>query len=345
MWYKSSCKLLPTKTLAKKRSVFLRPKTDQQGSIFDFFSEHTIEQEHRAISDFLDSNPSFCELVSNEVIPASTKATGRKGFSADQILRFAILKQFTGYSFRELAFYLEDSETFRTFARCWKKAPSFTTLQSLIGKVSGVTWETINRHLLFLAKDKGIENGEVTRTDSTVTETHIHEPSDSSLLFDYVRVITRLLQRGKKAFGSPLSWSNHMRAAKKLANLIAFESRRKSRKPLYRKMINYTQKMLSSLSGMAKQLKNVSPEPKLTAWLKEVEDLTEITICVLIQTDCRVFLGETVPAKEKIYSIFEHHTDLIVKDQRAIQYGHKLNLTTGRSGLVLDLFFGGREPV
>ena len=322
----------------------MRPKTDLQVSIFDFFSEHTIGRELRAISDFLDANPGFCDRIAQTVIPTDTKPTGRKGFSADQILRFAVLKQFTGYSFRELAFYLEDSETFRTFARCWKKAPSFTTLQSLLRKVDSIAWEANNRFLVLVAKEKGIENGEVTRTDSTVTETHIHEPSDSRLLFDCVRVITRLLQRGKKVFGSTAPWSNHMRATKKLANRIGFESRKKSRKPLYRKMINHTQKMLKSLAEMADQLKNAFSEGPLATWLKAVEDLTEITICVLSQTDRRVFLGEKVPAKEKIYSIFEHHTDLIVKGQRAIQYGHKLNLTTGRSGLVLDLFVEDGNP-
>ncbi|MCB9396239.1 MAG: transposase [Acidobacteria bacterium] len=139
----------------------MRPKTDLQVSIFDFFSEHTIGRELRAISDFLDANPGFCDRIAQTVTPTDTKPTGRKGFSADQILRFAVFKQFTGYSFRELAFYLEDSETFRTFARCWKKAPSFTTLQSLLRKVDSIAWEANNRFLVLVAKEKGIENGEV----------------------------------------------------------------------------------------------------------------------------------------------------------------------------------------
>lgn len=321
----------------------MRPKTDQQVSIFDFFSQHTIGNELRAISDFLDANPAFFELVSNDLIVPGAKQTGRKGFSADQVLRFTLLKQFTCFSYRELAFFLEDSETFRSFARCWKKAPSCSTLQSLVGRVSAKTWETLHRLVLLVARDKGIENGEVTRTDSTVTETHIHEPSDSSLLMDCVRVITRFLQRGKKVFGSRMRWRNHQHKVKKLARQIAFDSRRTHRKPLYRKMIHLTQKMLKSLSDMADALGD-SSDPRVLRWLEEVENLSEITICVLSQTDRRVILKETVPAKEKIYSIFEHHTDLIVKGQRAIQYGHKLNLTSGRSGLMLDLYIEDGNP-
>ena len=68
-------------------------------------------------------------------------------------------------------------------------------------------------------------------------------------------------------------------------------------------------------------------------------------ICQVIdQAERRVFQGETVPATEKIVSIFEAHTDIIVKGAREVQYGHKLNLSTGRSGLILDVVIEEGNP-
>lgn len=322
----------------------MRPKTDPQASIFDIFAEHNIGQELSAISDLLDQHPALHELVANDLIDPNLKPTGRKGFSAEQVLRFAILKQFTGYSFDELAFFLADSESFRTFARCWKKAPRRSTLQSLVSRVSAATWESINRYWVRMAREKGIESGHITRTDATVIEANIHEPSDSSLLWDCVRTIARHLQHGKRIFDCRLRWRNHQRAVKKLAHQIALGAQGKQLKHLYRKVICYTQRMQKALSSMVEHLKDQPSSAVLTKWLDKADDLSEITICVLSQTDQRIFLGESVPAKEKIYSIFEPHSDVIIKGRRAIQYGHKLNLTSGRSGLILDAVVEDGNP-
>ena len=70
----------------------------------------------------------------------------------------------------------------------------------------------------------------------------------------------------------------------------------------------------------------------------------ELVARVVDQTNRRVFDGETVPASQKVVSLFEPHTDIIVKGGRAIEYGHKINLSTGRSGLVLDVVVEAGKP-
>jgi transposase, IS5 family len=78
-----------------------------------------------------------------------------------------------------------------------------------------VTWELINRDLLGYAKDQGIEKGRKVRTDCTCVENHIHTPTDSTLLWDALRVLTRLIIRVKDEYGSVPGFCNHCRRAKR----------------------------------------------------------------------------------------------------------------------------------
>jgi len=84
--------------------------------------------------------------------------------------------------------------------------------------------------------------------------------------------------------------------------------------------------------------------PAAVAWQAEVAHYTDLIAQVIDQTRRRVFAGERVPAEEKIVSLFEAHTDIIVKDRRAMHYGHKLNLTSGRSGLIFDVVIEAGNP-
>ena len=79
-------------------------------------------------------------------------------------------------------------------------------------------------------------------------------------------------------------------------------------------------------------------------WLSDADQLLPLVEAVVSQTERRVFKGEKVPAQEKIVSLYEAHTDIIVKDRRDVQYGHKLNLTQGRSRMILDLVIETGNP-
>src|SRR3954451_11636751 len=177
-----------------------------QTSLFDVFAKHEIGGELKKTSKWLDEHPT---LLGQE--------TGRHGLPAEAVLRCALLKQSRQLSYEELAFHLEDSASFRAFARLpWSWSPKKSVLHKTISAIRAETWEAINRMLLTSARQEKIEDGSVVRLDSTVTAALMHEPSDSSLLWDAVRVMVRLLKRAQAWMGDVACvWRDHRRAAKK----------------------------------------------------------------------------------------------------------------------------------
>ena len=132
--------------------------------------------------------------VAEDLRRRDLKETGRQGLPAEAVLRCALLKQYRQLSYQELAFHLEDSASFRAFARLpWGWSPKKSVLHKTISAIRAETWEEINRRLLTSARRDRLENGNVVRVDSTVTAAFIHTPSDNSLLWDAVRVMVRLL--------------------------------------------------------------------------------------------------------------------------------------------------------
>jgi IS5 family transposase len=325
----------------------LRRKTNPQRSIFELFSDHSIGRELKAISDRLERHPEFLDWVLEDLQPTQVDPTGRRGMTVETIFRAAILKQHTGFSYRELAFYLDDSRTFQAFVRLDRWAPSESALHSGISAISWKTWEKIHRSLVREAANQGVERGRMTRTDSTVMESNIHEPSDSSLLWDGVRVMTRLLQEGQGLFQAfVVPHRNHCRAVKRIARNLEGLGNKKKRPRLYRRLLRYTQ---NTCAYLITALRRIEPEDRVTspqhqAWCEESRHFLQLTQRVMDQTQRRVFDGEKVPAREKIVSIFEEHTDIIVKGSRKVEYGHKVNLTSGKTGLIIDLVIEDGNP-
>ena len=173
----------------------MRQERTVQASIFDLFAGHEIGRELKAMSAWLDDHRELPSLVAADLRRHEVKATGRQGLPAEAVLRCAVLKQYRQLSYQELAFHLEDSASFRAFARlphAW--SPQKSVLHRTISAIRAETWEQINRTLLASAREAKLERGRVVRLDSTVTAALIHEPSDSSLLWDAVRVMVRLLR-------------------------------------------------------------------------------------------------------------------------------------------------------
>ena len=260
------------------------------------------------------------------------------------VLRCALLKQHRQLSYEELAFHLEDSASFRAFARLplsW--TPKKSALHRTISAIRAETWEAINRTLLASARQEKVETGKVVRLDSTVTAALMHEPSDSSLLWDAVRVLARLLQTADALVGG-LEWRNHRRAAKKRARTIEYARDRLKRVQHYRELIKLTRSTLAYADQAAAQLWRAADPMAAALWQAEFRHYRPLIERIIAQTERRVLHGEAVAANEKIVSLFEPHADIIVKGARDVQYGHKLNLTTGRSGLILDLVIEAGNP-
>jgi IS5 family transposase len=327
----------PEPTMRQERTV--------QATVFDIFAEHEIGRELNAMSRWLDQQHSLLSLVAADLSGHGIKETGRHGLPAEAVLRCALLKQYRQLSYVELAFHLEDSASFISFARLplsW--SPKKSVLQQTISAISAASWEAINRAVLSSARQQKLDDGSVVRIDSTVTESLMHAPTDSSLLWDGVRVMVRLLKQAETLLGAtPFTWRNHRRLAKKRAAAIQYSRGKRRKAKLYRDMITATRATMASLRLAAQHLL-ASGSIEAVALRHEAEQYLPLIERVIDQAERRVFGGEAVPSSEKLVSIFETHTDIIVKGGRDVHYGHKLNLTTGRSGLVFDIVVEAGNP-
>ncbi|WP_095088125.1 ISNCY family transposase [Mesorhizobium sophorae] len=324
----------------------MRQERTVQASIFDLFATHEIGHELKAMSQWLDEHRDLLGLVARDLCRDGVKATGRQGLPAEAVLRCALLKQYRQLSYQELAFHLEDSASFRAFARMpWSWSPQKSVLQKTISAIRPETWEQVNRTLLSGARQAKLEDGTVVRLDSTVTSALMHEPSDSSLLWDAVRVMVRLLKRADSLVGGAgASWRDHCRAAKKRARKIQFTRGRPNRVQLYRELIVITRATLAYLKEATERLAEASTPPPIALWQAQVRHYRPLIERIIRQSERRVLAGEPVPAREKLVSLFEPHADIIVKGSRDTEYGHKLNLTSGRSGMILDLVIEAGNP-
>lgn len=327
----------------------MREKRTIQASIFEGYAEHEIGRELKAMSDWLDQNIDLLDWVAADVKQRNVEETGRKGLSIESVLRCAILKQYRQLSYEDLVFTLMDSASCQTFVRltmAWY--PKKATLQSCISAISDVTWEQINQRLLRSADKAKQERGEMLRIDSTVTESPIHAPSDSTLLWDSVRVLVRLLKRAEElAEGvTTIDYRNHQRLAKKRTRAICYTRGQEKKAALYRDLITATQNSLDYVEQADTKLLGVmlSDPMAYMLWRAQFNHYKPLILRVIDQAERRVFHGEKVPSAEKVVSIFEEHTDIIVKGSRDIQYGHKLNLSTGRSGMILDVVIEEGNP-
>lgn len=321
----------------------MRQERTVQGSIFDLFAEHEIGRELEAMSQWLDAHCDLLKLVTYDLRRHGVSATGRQGLPSEAVLRCALLKQYRQLSYEELAFHLEDSASFRAFARLpfgW--SPKKSVLHKTISAIRADTWEAVNKMLVASARHERLESGKVVRVDSTVTAALIHEPSDSSLLWDCVRVMVRLLQQAD-ALGSTSLWHDHCRAAKKRARAIEYTRGRPNRVKHYRDLLKITRTTLSYLKKAAEQL-TLSAGPAVELWRATLCHYQPLIERIIAQSERRVLFGEAVPAGQKLVSLFEPHADIIVKGGRDVEYGHKLNLSTGKSGLILDLVIEAGNP-
>jgi IS5 family transposase len=320
-------------------------------SIFSVTMRHDIGKELAVFSEILDATPKMLDLVYADLTRVVRKDTGREGMTAEQVLRCVALKQYRNLSYEELAFHLEDSKSFRAFARLeMGQYPSSSSLQENIKPLSEETWEAVHKCLMQYARDAGIETGRKVRIDSTVVESNIHDPSDSTLLWDGIRVITRWLEEGHALSPRPdYRYCDHCRVVKKRLMVVLNAKKEEDRVSAYRdmthyagKVVGYAKEAITALQAyQAAGLGDLLTVMNLAAQLKRAVGLLEK---VISQTERRVFNNEKVPVSEKVVSFFEDHTDIIVKKRRDTQFGHKIFLTGGKSNLILDCLIARGNP-
>src|SRR5690242_667773 len=323
----------------------MRQERTIQATIFEVFAQHEIGCELKAMSQWLDGQGQLTSLVAGDLRRQGVRETGRRGLSAETVLRCALLKQQRQLSYEELAFHLEDSASFRAFARlplAW--SPKKSVLHQTISAIRAESWEAVNRALLASAKQNKLESGATVRIDSTVTAALMHEPSDSALLWDAVRVMTRLLRQAAALPGAPvLQWRDRRRLAKKRARAIEYSRGKTNRRRLYRELIAATRATQAALQQAGERLVNLDGIAA-ERWRAQLGHYLPLIERIIEQSQRRVLDGQVVPASDKLVSLFEPHADIIIKSARDVQYGHKLNLATGRSGLILDIVVETGNP-
>ena len=276
-----------------------------------------------------------------------TQKSGAKGMTAEQVVRAAIAKQMLSFTYKELAFHIVDSNSLRRFMRIGIADKGFkkSVLNKNIKALSPKTWEAINEQLVHYAVEQKIEKGREVRIDCTVVESNIHEPTDSSLLWDAVRVLTRLLDRAKQEYGLRIVFQDHRRRAKRRMLGIMNSRSKKDRKRKYADLIKVTNKSIGYAHKAIEAIDKVASTGSGIILLRlDLNQYIQLAARVVDQTQRRVLLGENVPAADKVVSIFETHTDIIVKDRRDTFFGHKICLTGGASNLIVDCLIVDGNP-
>jgi len=278
----------------------------------------------------------FPNLDQNNII-------GRTGMTLEQVVRCAIYKKIKNLSYVGLAIDLVDSKmgiVFTKMAYGQNFAPQ--TLQENIAQITPAVLEKINIAMCKLSMELKVETGARMRTDSTAIEANIHYPTNSSLLWDCIRVATRILKNCQQLQPAIKVTATAQKTTKKLNYKIVNTKGQEKRIPLFKKMLKLQRKAIRQVEQAISSLTAVSVANKKTdhhrqQWLGELTELLPKMKQVADVTYRKEILAEQVPVAEKLFSIFETHTTCIVKGGREAVFGHKVNLTTGKSNLIFDV--------
>ena len=223
----------------------MRQKRKKQLNIFHAFFKSDIGKQLEMMSQILDETPKVLNQVYQDLVGIKKSDAGRMGMTAEQVLRCGILKQHRNLTYEELAFHLQDSQAFRAFSRLeMGQYPSGSTLQENIKALKEETWEQINRLVTGYGQKEGLENGRKVRLDSTGVESNIHYPTDSTLLQDGIRVITRLLMDGYQLSPRPAyHFSDHNRVVKRRVLKIKNAKSPKDREKAYKDLLHIAQEV------------------------------------------------------------------------------------------------------
>ena len=313
----------------------MRETRNAQTSIFEFYAQHEQGKQLSDLSDLLDAHPDVLDLIAQDVLTPNCTSTGACGLSVESIFRCLLLKQILCVSYKLLAFHLCDSPTYRTFTRLQEEQlPSRSGLQSVIRQITSETLERCYQSLMADWVDERLLSVHSLRIDSTVVKSNISTPRDSQMLDDGVRVLSRLMFQSKDITGVKIRFTDQRKASKSLAFRI-FNAKKAEKEALYPKLLSCTTVVLNQIDKAIEKVQLESRSKDAAEfWVDKVKHYRTLLYKVIDQTQRRVYGDEKVPSSEKIVSLFEPHTDIIVKDQRDVVYGHKVNLATQANGFI-----------
>ena len=307
--------------------------------------------------DWMLEDPELFRLVRGDLAKHYRNTQrGRHPIPIEVTLRLMVLRRRKQWSYRQIEQEIRDSPSYRNWVRVYdQQVPDHTTLNDLERLVQVKTQHRINERLLVLAQSKNLTHGYKLRLDASVTETNIRYPTDSGLLLDSVRVLSRWLECAVPFLSKKLLecgvCRNRVRSARRRARLIGQwshstpkqERHRQVKKAaithMYAELIEIASTSLEQANQAEEQLSRQKDHVIAQALVLQMNELQPLVKRVIDQATRRVLKGETVPAQEKVASLWEPHTQIIRRGKPSpheTEFGHKVNYAEVEHGLVSD---------
>ena len=322
---------------------------------------------YESISSILGENPSIVDAVHRDLKKPLKYATvkGQDGrphrFTSDQVLRILLCQIIEGSSLREIVIRIDDSNFLRRFTGIYNgPMMDFTTLDKLKNSIPSATWKKVNQILGQHAVRKDLITGEKVRLDTTAVETNVHYPTDSTLLWDTCRVLARLIRQARELDrGAVGDQRLHPRRVKRLAQEIGRKAGKEKAaaelKPLYNDLIGRVE-AISEWAGKVRQellqrsksgRYGLLDDAMAQALAQELEHYIELGRKVIDQAQRRVLGGEAVPNDQKLFSIFEPHTELLIRGKagKPVEFGHMIQIQQVRQKFITDYEAFVKKPV
>ena len=287
------------------------------------------------IDTILEKHPELYDIITVDILSGIQESVfGRKDNpTVEQIIRAAIYKEMKGLDYRELEYAQSDSRICATFIKLDERKPfSFSLFQQYISKIKPENLQKLLVSLNKIAIEEGLEDIIKIRTDSTVIKSDIKYPTNNTLVLDCINESYRLLAQLAEEC-KDINYIDYSKNAKKLYFKINMSKSGDKRVDLFRNQLITFTKTINQVANIVKKNFYSINVQVLQYKLNRLLDLMKLVYDVTYRKE---ILGETVSNDEKIFSIYELHTDIIVKGSREVLFGHKVNLTTGTSNLILD---------
>jgi IS5 family transposase len=320
---------------------------------------------YEAVSTVLDQAPKLLDLIHGD-LQQTLKSVNREhrgrrpGYTSDNVLRILICQVVEGASLRGIVVRIDDSNFLRRFTRI-DNGPmmDYTTLCKLKNAIRTDTWKSVNRCLAEYAVRNELIDGDKLRLDTTAVETNVHWPTDSSLLWDVYRTLDRLIRQAREIDPEAVgSRRLQVRRAKRLQQKIARKAANKGRsaeqmKPLYMRLIA----MVEDLFGWARSVRDelatsqrigsIMDMAMAAAIVEQIDHYIALGQRVVEQAQRRVLDGERVPNEEKLFSIFEPHTELLIRGKagKNVEFGHMIHLQQVDGKFITDYDVFDKRPV
>ena len=320
---------------------------------FEWSGEPTLKivREHREkykkIGAILDRNPTVLDLAHRDLLDVLSQGDPRghtAPFTSENLLRALIVHEVEGDDYRGTAIRIAESLFLQDFLRLGPRSvPDFTLLCRAHRAIRPETWQRINALLALDARERGLIDPSAVRADTTVVETNIHYPTDSSLCWDGWRLLTRHLRRVREIAPILVPHRFHDKKTKTLHLHITRYAKSRSRKrqrtvkKWWRKLIRRMRRLAEVAEAfLARSAGHLDFE--VLALRDEVARCLPLVRVVIATSERANVKGETVPAAERVFSLFEPHTELIKrgKARKPVEFGHVVMLSETREKFICD---------